>query len=518
VSGVSNRNGLYDRLSVALFLMLTLIVAGTFRHYGASWDEPLQYNYGAMVVHYYTSSFKDLSALYVADFNLQYYGGFFEVVSWFATRILPFGIYETRHLISALCGIVGIVACWRLVRFLSGTRAAFWTALLLALYPPYYGHMFINSKDIPFAVFYVLSLYMMLHWMAEFPQVSAKTTAKLGLAIGLTMATRVGGIVLLCYLYLFSALLFIHLLVREKGRTLSLSASVTRIFSRLAMVSLMAWGVMLLFWPYAQANPFVRPFTTLTEFSAYGPYQPSADYLARHLAFKLPELVIALLAAGLCIGIWTMWTKRRQLVFSRTLSHFLLIAAAVLPVTYAVAKHMHLYDEMRHFLFVIPPLICLAGITLNRMLEWLAQRRLIEGAAVASLAVYLLFQVRLMVQLHPYEYSYYNRMIGGVHGANQKGYLTEYWGTSYREGVLTLVDYLRDRDGSEFERKQYKIFLGPAPWCATYYFPTNFVKVDDVSQAQIYLSITRYGLSHTGREVLRVGRFDTPFLMAIVPD
>jgi hypothetical protein len=38
------------------------------------------------------------------------------------------------------------------------------------------------------------------------------------------------------------------------------------------------------------------------------------------------------------------------------------------------------------------------------------------------------------VSLHPYEYIYYNRFIGGVDGAANRFEL-DYWGTSYREAA-----------------------------------------------------------------------------------
>jgi neutral trehalase len=39
--------------------------------------------------------------------------------------------------------------------------------------------------------------------------------------------------------------------------------------------------------------------------------------------------------------------------------------------------------------------------------------------------------------LHPYEYVYYNRFVGGVNGAFRK-YELDYWGTSYREATAYL--------------------------------------------------------------------------------
>jgi hypothetical protein len=39
-----------------------------------------------------------------------------------------------------------------------------------------------------------------------------------------------------------------------------------------------------------------------------------------------------------------------------------------------------------------------------------------------------------IAQLHPYEYAYYNRLVGGVRGAF-RSYELDYWCTSYREAM-----------------------------------------------------------------------------------
>ena len=69
----------------------------------------------------------------------------------FLNKVSPFGNYETRHLLNGLVGVVGIVGTWKLGRVLGGPRAGFLAALFLALTPNYYGQMFNNPKDIPFA-------------------------------------------------------------------------------------------------------------------------------------------------------------------------------------------------------------------------------------------------------------------------------------------------------------------------------------------------------------------------------
>lgn len=504
---------LYQGLSIALFLALSIAVLLTFRDYGVSWDESLQSYMGENVLRFFTSHFHDRTALDMGDLN--YYGGFFEVMAAMAARMFPFGLYETRHLLIAVCGVLGILAVWKIGRFLAGPGAAFWSATLLALYPPYYGHMFINSKDIPFAVFYAWSVYYLIRLLRELPNVTWKTAGKLAVASGLTMAVRVGGLIVLCYLVFFTGIWFVYSLVFQRETIRFNSSFLLRRFGFLAAVPAVAYAIMLAFWPYGSSKPFVRPFIALHWLSHVTATISKWDYIPRHLAHKLPEIVLLFILVGICLAFRELLRFRTSGDFHAVLSYVLLVFSVLFPVCYAIRVGPYLYDEIRHFLFIIPPIICIAGLALNWSLERLLMKPVLGRLALAALVVYLILQVRVISMLHPYEYTYFNRLTGGIAGAIKSGYEAEYWTTSYKEGVEKLKRYLRERDGAEFDQTQYKILLGEADWCATYYFPQNFVKVVEPSQASIYLSTTRYGVDadYSGTEVVSVQRFGVPFLV-----
>src|SRR5439155_1350574 len=69
-----------------------------------------------------------------------------------------------------------------------------------------YGQMFNNPKDIPFAVGMVWATYYMVRMVPALPRPPLGLLAKLGVAIGMTMGVRIGGLLLLCYLGLLLAL------------------------------------------------------------------------------------------------------------------------------------------------------------------------------------------------------------------------------------------------------------------------------------------------------------------------
>ena len=64
-----------------------------------------------------------------------------------------------------------------------------WTLsfLLLALTPSWFGHLFINPKDIPFAAGYVWSLYFLVRCLESVPMVPWCRSVALSIALGLTL-------------------------------------------------------------------------------------------------------------------------------------------------------------------------------------------------------------------------------------------------------------------------------------------------------------------------------------------
>src|SRR5215468_940512 len=130
----------WDRLSFGLFMLGTIVVLLTFRRYGVTWDEDAHNWYGNFVLDYYLSFFGNKTALHWRD--LYNYGAVFDTLAAALNRISPIGVYETRHLLNGLVGVLGLIGCWKLARAVAGARAGFIATLLLILIPNYYGQMF----------------------------------------------------------------------------------------------------------------------------------------------------------------------------------------------------------------------------------------------------------------------------------------------------------------------------------------------------------------------------------------
>ncbi len=106
-------------------------------------------------------------------------------------KILPFDLFETRRLAGAAVGLIGLFATWRIGRRVGGPLAGLLALILLATCPLYYGHMFINPKDAPFAVAMAVFLLGLVRLLEEYPKPSAATLVIVGLGFGLSIGSRI---------------------------------------------------------------------------------------------------------------------------------------------------------------------------------------------------------------------------------------------------------------------------------------------------------------------------------------
>src|SRR5262249_48969657 len=139
---------IFDRLALAVLGLLGVIALLTFRDYGLSWDDFAHAEYGDLLLKFYASGLRDQRAL--SWVNLYYYGGGFDLLAALAAKFLPFSLFETRRLVGAAVGIVGLFITWRIGRRGGGPAAGVIALLLPAACPPYYGPQFIKPEDPPF--------------------------------------------------------------------------------------------------------------------------------------------------------------------------------------------------------------------------------------------------------------------------------------------------------------------------------------------------------------------------------
>jgi xanthosine utilization system XapX-like protein len=458
-----------DRLAVAVLVIVAAIAALTFRDYGLGWDDYTHAQYGDLLLALYGSGFADRRAL--SFVNLYMYGGGFDMLAALAAKFLPFDLFETRRLIGAAVGVAGLVATWRIARRIAGPPGGLIALALLATCPLYYGHMFMNPKDAPFAAAMALLLLGLTRSFEEYPRPAPATVALFGMGLGLTIGSRIIGGMAALYAAAAAALVVI-----EEARTLGVriaGARIGRFVLALTPGLILAYAAMGLVWPWAVVDP-LNPFRSLAYFSVFfeKPWsemfggilvpvpQMPRSYVPTLFALQMPEVFLLLTSAGTALAVIAV--LRRDVPLPRRATLLLLAVAAVLPIAIAVATRPAMYNGIRHFVFVTPPLAALGGFAGGKLFDMLGRRgRAAFIAGTVALAAGLLSPVIEFVRLHPYQYTHFNRIAGGIRNADER-YMLDYWGLSFKQAGEALRATLAARH--ETSGRPWKIAVcGPHP-------------------------------------------------------
>jgi hypothetical protein len=458
-----------DDLAIFVLAVVSLIASLTFRDYGLGWDDYTHAEYADLLLRMYGSGFKDTGALSFA--NLYMYGGGFDMAAALLHKIIPLELFETRRLLGAIVGVIGLAVTWRLGRRVAGPLAGLAALLLLALCPTFYGHMFMNPKDAPFAVAMAILMLGLVRLVEEYPSPSPRTILIVGLGAGLSIGSRIlGGLALL-----YAVIGFVPLFAEEVRSHGAREAA--RRFAHVNHVLLpgliLGYLVMGLIWPWSIMEPG-NPFHALTYFSHFfeKPWKEMFDgalvsvpdmpwsYLPTLFALQLPEVLLGLGIAGVVIALTSL--SRADVSPRRKTILLMLTLAATLPLLVAMVKRPALYNGIRHFIFVIPPMAVLGGVAFTWLMDWLRVNH--RGAQAAAMAVFsfgLMLPLAEMIRLHPYQYTHFNYIAGTVRAADDL-YMLDYWGLALKQASDALREEIIERQEAPPHGRKWKVAVcGP---------------------------------------------------------
>lgn len=508
----------YDRAAGLLVAGLLLVVLLVFRDYGISNDEEVQHRYGELIIDYYTSGFAD-QALFTYK-NLYLYGGLFDIAAALLAKSLPFDLYLIRHVLSALTGIGGIVATAATARLIAGSRAGLIAAVAIAISGPWFGAMFNHTKDIPFAAAMIGTTYFLCRAARDLPRTRWRDVIGFGLLLGAALGLRAMGLLLVGYaiaaitVAMLSSASFNWSGLKEGARFGAIASA------RFMPAFVLAYLIMIAAWPWAALDP-LNPLRAVFSFAHFhyeirtivaGEIYKMADvpwwYVPFYLAVKLP-LVVFVGAACAALFVARPVTIGDDANNSRRRRETAFIGFIVLlPLFFEMVTEGPAFTGMRHFSFLVPPLAVLCGIGFDALLSSLAARRWIKLAASSALALALLWDAGLLVRLHPYQYLFYNTLVGGLQGAARR-YEMDYWVAVMPEAVNALEDYLKLSSdtspriytvgvcGEKFAFENYadKRLQATTGWLeADFYIAPTHMNCDRLVDGRVVATIKRLGV------------------------
>jgi tetratricopeptide (TPR) repeat protein len=434
---------LYKKSFAILSILLLFTMVWTAKDYNVTWDEPAHNEFSKHVIKYYSSIGSDTS-MFESDkakpYGIIIYGSSVDLLIRAVNNIFSIeNEYLTRHIIDAIIGFFLILFTALLVRKLSGWLPALITIIAIIASPSLFGHFFNNSKDIPFATGYIMTIYYLACLFKEYPKVKHQTKVMLAISIGFALSIRVGAVLLFAYMAMFIGLYW--LLIENRQKT-NFSKSILHKIKLFLTVSVAAYLIGIFFWPYALRQPFTGVFTALKEFEKFGLLTYYELFEGVRLFEKpwyyIPKMIYITAPIGLLIGFGlsfiTTWFKKDK-TYLLILS--LLIFATIFPLAYAIYKKSYVYNGWRHFLFIYPTFAVLAILGWNGLIGFFKNQNI---KIYLWLLPILLFTKPLLwsIQNHPYQYMYFNEIIGGIKGAHGN-YDIDYWNQTPRAAFEWLV-------------------------------------------------------------------------------
>jgi hypothetical protein len=144
-------------------------------------------------------------------------------------------------------------------------------------------------------------------------------------------------------------------------------------------------------------------------------------FLPKLMLLQFTEPFVSLALAGILLGLFLLYKKK--LDPKKWLS---LYAWFFIPLLYAMYGDSTIYSNFRHFLFITPPLFIFAGIVFQQLT--LQVKR--SSWTLLLLLLCILPGLISIIQIHPYQYMYYNSFTGGIEGA-YLSYEMDYWNTAF---------------------------------------------------------------------------------------
>jgi hypothetical protein len=474
-----------DRYPLLLFLSgYFLFILLTWADYGMTFDESGVYARGIGLAHYLVhDDYAGFTHKSVSDDGLVVYNHLYGMV---LSLFNPAGEVDCYHFLNLLFASLLFIAIFE-VLFWRYEKP--WLAVLgpvfLFFSPRFLGDIPGNPKDMPFAVFYFLALTAIYY----FHRRPAKNPLVPGLILGLFFGLAQSSRMMAFTLYLIFLLFNLHFFYRQKPKPglREWKQHLRQTAGLLLMILILSNFIMVLTWPYLGSNYFKHLYELLTMSGDFF-WQNNVLFLGREILstqlpwYYLPVWFLIGLPLFLLFFIGYSLTGLRK-KWKDPLFILMLSAMAVILGGYFLARPV-IYDGLRHFLFLIPILVVLAAAgAIEFCLGF--KRPLLKKIIIGLASLNLLAVTYHMVRIHPYEYLYFNELTCGLKGSEGK-FDNDYWGASFRE----TVEWLKSNEIKD-QKRIYKIHGSGNPYQIFYYFTGNMKWVDNIKDADYYLSTTR---------------------------
>lgn len=339
----------------------------------------------------------------------------------------------SRHISIFLLFFFSGIFFYRINKILSLSKPFSRASTIIYLTFPYlFGHSLINPKDIPFLSIWLITTYYLikiLKFIYDDRKILIKTILKLAFFSSFLLSIRIVGLLI----FLEFLIGFLVLLNFKKVNLLLL---IKENIKKIIYFLIVFLSFLYIFNPIFWHNPFeiinsinhlskyFFDVCTLTLGKCESALNLPASYYFIWLFFKLP--IISLL--GLCL--YPLIEKKFLKGGFRTVILLTLTFTVIFIILLFILKKIHIYDEIRHILFLVPLILIVTFYNI-----YLFKKEIFYFFSLITVVFFLIDNFKL----YPYQYTWLNEF-SRIYDIN-KNFEVDYWGISNTGLQKKIIKY-----------------------------------------------------------------------------
>lgn len=452
-----------DTLVVILIPILFFLASFlTLSHYGISWDEPIHFIRGQAYLNYFLSGDIAYENIKPSDrrshyqntsFNAEFFmendsghpplNGIFAALSnyIFYQKLGFLGDIESFHLFNILSATFLILIVVVFAYQAYGFFAALIAGIVMSTYPLFFAEGHFNIKDPVQAAFFGATVWSF--WNA-FKKLSWKWLLISAIFFAFALSTKFNVLFL-------PFIIFPWLILRYKKSLifpLGLVKNWPKEFLVFLVISpLIITAIFFVTWPFLWQDPLQNTlsiFRYYEEIGTGGRGQPNFMLPGRFNIFPVvwiitttPIQVLLLTLAGIISALLSFRKDKEK-------TALLWLIWLIVPILRVSVPNSSIYGGVRQIMEFIPAMALLSGLGALTLSLWLKKifKPFAFSSKVWKIAIIFIFIPHLytLIKLHPNENVYFNSLIGGLKGAQEKN--IPYLGNSFGNGYYQAVKWL----------------------------------------------------------------------------
>ena len=430
---------------ILLFVVYSIFCALSISE---SWDTSYYYNVGKDRLDYLFSFGKNK-----VDFQIgssQFNPGVYDTISAFFVQFFPGGFkFQSIFLINLIISILTIFGAYNLCKIFFNKIIGKITFVYIFFNPIFFGHMAMNSKDTVIAFSLVWFTYFTIRYLQKQNDDGKRkryiNLSAICLALGIGARTSFVATLIPIIILLPLEILFFKTFINKKFSNKQFLLDILKVL-------LIAYLIIVFFWPQTHSNIFYLPFKLTLESFAYGYGVPLTlfdgklllstelpkSYIVKNLFYKMPEYIL------LCYVLFILFFFKLSFFYKKKISAFVfkilfLLLILITPNILMMVSPFYPYDGIRLFLYLIP-FICIIPAIITYFLYTKIKVRLYRFFFL--MIVFLkIFLIGNFILLTPFHYVYLN-IFSGKFSEGYERFENDYSGISVKE----LINKLKDND------------------------------------------------------------------------